>query len=96
MALNEDCYRKSKGLKLFYARFFIADYLFINIDMAICLQARQLVKNFALSHAMEMVDVLITATALLQDELLCTNNAKHFLSADGLKLEIYSPSQTRT
>jgi hypothetical protein len=61
------------------------------IDTAICLQARQLVKHFALSHAMEMADALIAATALFYNELLCTSNAKHFLPIDGLKLEIYSP-----
>jgi predicted nucleic acid-binding protein len=40
---------------------------------------------------LKMADALIVATALLQDELLCTSNAKHFLPIDGLKLEIYSP-----
>jgi predicted nucleic acid-binding protein len=70
------------------------EFKIYEIDSAISLQARQIVKNFALSHRIEMADALIAATALLYDELLCTSNAKHFLPIDDLKLEIYSPNAT--
>ena len=62
-----------------------------DIDEVISFQARQMVKQFALSHSMEMADALIAATAIFYNELLCTSNAKHFLPCDGLMLEIYSP-----
>lgn len=67
------------------------DFTVYEIDSTISLRARQIVKEFALSHSLEMGDALIAATALLHNELLCTSNAKHFLPIDGLKLEIYSP-----
>lgn len=62
-----------------------------DIDTAISSQARQIVKDFALSHSLEMADALIAATALFYNEILCTSNAKHFLPINGLMLEIYSP-----
>ena len=83
--------RNKKELQSFEKLLKTLDFNIYEIDTAICVQARQLVKNFALSHHVEMADALIAATALLQDELLCTSNAKHFLPIDGLKLEIYSP-----
>jgi predicted nucleic acid-binding protein len=83
--------RNKKELQTFEKLLKTLDFDIYEIDAAICVQARQLVKNFALSHRVEMADALIAATALLQDELLCTSNAKHFLPINGLKLEIYSP-----
>lgn len=62
-----------------------------DIDAITSLQARQIVKQFALSHSMEMGDALIAATAIFHNELLCTSNTKHFLPINGLMLEIYSP-----
>lgn len=69
------------------------EFAIYEIDTVISSQARQIVKNFALSHHIEMADALIAATALIYDEILCTSNAKHFLPIDGIKLEIYSPLQ---
>jgi len=62
-----------------------------DIDTDISLHARQMVKQFSLSHHVEMGDALIAATAISYNELLCTSNAKHFLPINGLMLEIYSP-----
>jgi predicted nucleic acid-binding protein len=62
------------------------------IDDAISYQARQLVRQFALSHSMEMGDALIAATALAQKELLCTSNGKHFVAVKGLQLEFFVPN----
>jgi len=62
------------------------------IDADISYQARQLVKQYALSHSMEMADALIAATALAKDEVLCTGNIKHFSVVPGLILDQYSPA----
>ena len=64
------------------------------IDHAISYQARQLVRQFALSHSMEMGDALIAATALAHKELLCTSNTEHFGQINGLILDHYVPSET--
>lgn len=63
------------------------------IDDAISYQARQLVRQFALSYSMEMGDALIAATALVHKELLCTSNGKHFVAIKGLQLELFVPNQ---
>jgi len=61
------------------------------VDQAISYNARQLVRQYALSHSMEMGDALIAATALTHDELLCTSNIKHFAQINGLLLEQFQP-----
>jgi predicted nucleic acid-binding protein len=63
--------RNKKELQSFEKLLKTLDFDIYEIDTAICVQARQLVKNFALSHHVEMADALIAATVLLQDELLC-------------------------
>lgn len=63
------------------------------IDHSISYQARQLVRQFALSHSMEMGDALIAATALAHHEVLCTGNIKHFSPINGLLLEHFQPDQ---
>lgn len=83
--------RNKKELQTFENLLKTLDFKIYDIDARISLHARELVKQFALSHSVEMGDALIAATALFYDELLCTSNAKHFLPIDGLKLEIYSP-----
>ncbi len=62
------------------------------IDYSISDHARQMVRQYALTHGIEMGDALIAATALKYRELLCTCNAKHFTPISGLKLESYSPN----
>lgn len=63
------------------------------VDHAISYHARQLVRQFALSHGMEMGDALIAATALAHKELLCTSNSKHFEQINGLILDHYLPGE---
>ncbi len=62
-----------------------------DIEQDISLQARQFVRQFALSHAVEMGDALIAAIAIKQGEVLCTSNAKHFKPINGLKMQVYDP-----
>lgn len=63
------------------------------IDHGISYHARQLVREFALSHSMEMGDALIAATALAHNELLCTSNIKHFVQINRLMLDHYQPEE---
>jgi hypothetical protein len=64
------------------------------IDQSISYHARQMVRQYALSHSIEMGDALIAATALKHHELLCTGTRKHFTPISGLKLKHYSPNQS--
>lgn len=63
------------------------------IDSTISSQARQTVQKYALSHSMEMGDALIAATAIAQNELLCTSNIKHFTPVSNIQLEHYNPKE---
>jgi predicted nucleic acid-binding protein len=84
--------RNKKELLAFEKLLDTLEFKIYEINTLTSLQARRIVKNFALSHSVEMADALIAATALLHDEVLCTSNAKHFLPIDDLKLEIFHPS----
>ena len=83
--------RNKKELMAFENLLDKLEFKIYEINDSISLQARNMVKEFALSHSMEMGDALIAATALFHNELLCTSNGKHFLPINGLMLEIYSP-----
>jgi len=85
--------RNKKELQIFEKFLDKFDFKIYEIDNTISSQARKIVKQFALSHSVEMADALIAATALIYDEKLCTSNAKHFLPIDGIQLEVYSPLQ---
>jgi predicted nucleic acid-binding protein len=61
------------------------------VDHGISYHARQLVRQFALSHSMEMGDAIIAATAITHNELLCTGNIKHFSQINVLLLDHYQP-----
>jgi predicted nucleic acid-binding protein len=82
--------RNKRELAVFENMLKALQFTIHEIDHAISYQARQLVRQFALSHSMEMGDALIAATALAHKELLCTSSNKHFVQIKGLLLEIYS------
>jgi len=83
--------RNKKEVQIFEKLLETYKFAIYDIDAAMSSQARQMVKDFALSHRIEMADALIAATALAHDEMLCTSNVKHFLPISRIKLEIYSP-----
>ena len=62
-----------------------------DINTEISMLARTIVKQFALSHRVEMGDALIAATALIYSETLCTGNDKHFKPVNGLVIEQFRP-----
>lgn len=83
--------RSKKELCVFEKLLDSLNFKIYEIDTFTSLQARRIVKNFALSHSVEMADALIAATAIIHDETLCTSNGKHFLPIADLKLEIFTP-----
>jgi predicted nucleic acid-binding protein len=83
--------RNKRELAVFEKMLKALQFTIHEVDHAISYHARQLVRQFALSHSMEMGDGLIAATALAHKELLCTGNSKHFAPIKGLPLEVYIP-----
>jgi predicted nucleic acid-binding protein len=53
--------------------------------------AMMLVKQFFLSHSLELADALIAATALNSGLPLLTANDKHYRMIDGLNLHVFRP-----
>jgi predicted nucleic acid-binding protein len=86
--------RNKRELMVFEKMLKALQFTIHEVDHAISYQARQLVRQFALSHSMEMGDALIAATALAHKELLCTSNSKHFGQINGLILDRYLPPDT--
>lgn len=85
--------RNKKELAIFEKMLQALQFTVHEIDHGISYHARQLVRQFALSHSMEMGDALIAATAMAHNELLCTGNIKHFSQIHGLLLEHYLPNE---
>jgi predicted nucleic acid-binding protein len=84
--------RNKRELAVFEKMLRALQFTIHEIDHSISYHARQMVRQYALSHSIEMGDALIAATALKNHELLCTGNAKHFTPISGLRLEHYSPN----
>jgi predicted nucleic acid-binding protein len=85
--------RNKKELATFEKMLQALQFTIHEIDHGISYHARQLVRQFALSHSMEMGDALIAATAMAHNELLCTGNIKHFSQINGLMLDHYQPDE---
>jgi predicted nucleic acid-binding protein len=85
--------RNKQELAIFEKLLKALQFTIYEIDANISYQARQWVTQYALSHSMEMADALIAATALANNELLCTSNIKHFALIDGLLLDQYLPEK---
>ncbi|HEX8612807.1 MAG TPA: type II toxin-antitoxin system VapC family toxin [Telluria sp.] len=61
------------------------------VEKAVSDLAMRLIDTYALSHAMQMGDALIAATALEHGLTVLTANVKHFGAVAGLPLETFSP-----
>jgi predicted nucleic acid-binding protein len=85
--------RNKQELAVFEKMLAALQFTIHEITPAISYHARQLVRQLALSHSMEMGDALIAATALAHNETLCTGNIKHFAPVNGLMLAPYSPGE---
>jgi predicted nucleic acid-binding protein len=86
--------RNKKELAAFEKMLQMLQFTIHEVDPGISYHARQLVRQFALSHCMEMGDALIAATAIAHNELLCTGNLKHFSQINGLLLDHYQPDES--
>lgn len=85
--------RNKKELAIFEKMLKVLQFTIHEVDNGTSYHARQLVRQFALSHSMEMGDALIAATAMAHNELLCTGNIKHFSQINGLLLDHYQPDE---
>lgn len=83
--------RDKKELKIFEQLLEALHFKIYEIDNDISTSARRYVKQFALSHSVEMGDALIAATAIKYDEEVCTGNVKHFGPINGIKIYQYVP-----
>lgn len=83
--------RKKQELAIFEKMLKVLQFTIYEINESISHQAMLMVKQYALSHSVEMGDALIAATALAHNELLCTSNIKHFTPITNLNIENYSP-----
>lgn len=63
----------------------------IPIGEHISQRASKLVRNYFLSHSMQMGDALIAATALEHDIEFSSGNAKHYSYIEGLKFIPFRP-----
>ena len=61
----------------------------IPIDETISFKAAEYVERYTLSDAMELADALIAATAIENEEVLCTGNEKHYKCVPNLKMSIF-------
>ena len=84
--------RNKKELATFEKMLNVLQFTIHELDNEISYHARQLIRQFALSHSMEMGDALIAATAMAHNELLCTSNIRHFSQINGLTLDYYRPN----
>ena len=83
--------RNKRELAIFEKMLKALQFTIHEIDHSISYHARQIVRQYASSHSIEMGDALIAATVLRNHELLYTSNTKHFTPITGLKMEHYSP-----
>ena len=83
--------QNKKELKNFEQLLEALHFKIYEIDNTISTNARRYVKQFALSHSVEMGDALIAATAIKYDEDICTGNIKHFEPVKGIKIHRYIP-----
>jgi len=81
----------AKEMKIFHRFLESLHFNIIEISTEISLLSRQLVKQYAMSHSMEMGDALIAATAILGNKTICTSNLKHFRQIDNLDIKHFKP-----
>ena len=65
------------------------DVLIYDITPEITQRAMEYVESYALSDSMELADALIAATAIENDETLCTANGKHYKCLQNLKMDLF-------
>lgn len=61
----------------------------LDINPEITNRAMEYVENYSLSNSMELADALIAATAIENNETLCTANGKHYKCVPDLQLSVF-------
>ena len=74
------------GIKKFLEK---AETKIIPMNEEITHRAMEYVESYALSDSMELADALIAATAIENDETLCTANGKHYKCLPNLKMDLF-------
>lgn len=74
-------------------RKFLKSYNFIilNINEAIGHRASIYIEAYSLSHSMVLADSLIAATAIENNDTLCTANIKHFKFIPDISIKHFNP-----
>jgi len=74
---------------------FLKDFNFklLPISESISTRATHYIEEYTMSHALELADALIAATAVEHTELLATANVKHFRCVKELELKPFRPSR---
>ena len=67
---------------------FLSDYVIVPLQGSAGVRAYELLKKYAKSHALQVFDSLIAATAIEESLTLVTRNRKHFAMIEGLNLEV--------
>lgn len=83
--------RNKKEPHAFEAKVLAWQARLIPITERISNQAVQLVRDYALSHAMRMGDAIIAATALEAGDTLLTANDKHYRMIQEISLQQFRP-----
>lgn len=74
------------GIKKFLEK---SETTIIPMNEEITHRAMEYVESYALSNSMELADALIAATAIENDETLCTANGKHYKCLPNLKMDLF-------
>ena len=74
------------GIKKFLEK---SETKIIPMNEEITHRAMEYVENYALSDSMELADALIAATAIENNETLCTANGKHYKCVPDLKMDLF-------
>ena len=74
------------GIKKFLEK---AETKIIPMNEEITQRAMEYVESYTLGDSMELADALIAATAIENDETLCTANGKHYKYLPDLKLDLF-------
>jgi predicted nucleic acid-binding protein len=79
--------RNKKELHSFQKALRVLDARVVHIDELISTKAMFYVEHYALSHAMELADALIGASAVVRQLPLLTGNEKHYKHLPGIAIQ---------
>ena len=84
--------RNKKELHSFQKALRTLDARVVHVDELISTKAMFYVEQYALSHAMELADALIGASAVVRQLPLLTGNEKHYRHLPGIAIQRFLPN----